>query len=285
MATDANIPSLSGELAYPLKYGYAWVGRVIQTGARADPDWQDRLVFSFHPHESAFNAHPNELITIPDGMKPEAAVFLPNMETAVNLVMDGAPIIGEQALILGQGVVGLLTTSLLSCFPLDCLFTLDRYPFRRRTSLELGAQASFDPGESQDLKELAARLPEGADLAFELSGSPAALDQAIGLVGYAGRIVVGSWYGAKRASLDLGGSFHRSRIQLIASQVSTLSPQFSGRWNKSRRFQIAWEMIRRIDPARLITHRIPFEQVARAYQLLEGQPQETLQVVLTYGNE
>ncbi len=285
IATDVNIPSLSGEMAYPLKYGYALVGRVIQTGARADPAWQNRLVFSFHPHESAFNARPEELMAIPPDIKPEAAVFLPNMETAVNLVMDGAPIIGEQALVFGQGVVGLLATFLLSCYPLEGLLTLDRYPLRRKTSLGLGAHASFDPARSQDLKELTALLPNGADLAFELSGSPAALDQAIGLVGYTGRVVIGSWYGAKRAELDLGGSFHRSRIELIASQVSTIAPRFNGRWNKERRYQIAWEMIRRVDPDRLITHRIPFEQSAEAYQLLEKQPEEILQVVLTYGNE
>ena len=53
------------------------------------------------------------------------------METAVNLVQDAAPILGERVLVLGQGVVGLLTGSLLSEFPLEALVTADCYALRR----------------------------------------------------------------------------------------------------------------------------------------------------------
>jgi threonine dehydrogenase-like Zn-dependent dehydrogenase len=53
------------------------------------------------------------------------------METAVNLVQDGAPILGERVLVLGQGIVGLLVTSLLSEFPLESLVTIDNYELRR----------------------------------------------------------------------------------------------------------------------------------------------------------
>ena len=49
------------------------------------------------------------------------------METAVNLVQDAAPILGERVLVLGQGVIGLLTASLLSEFPLETLVTVDCY--------------------------------------------------------------------------------------------------------------------------------------------------------------
>ena len=52
------------------------------------------------------------------------------METAVNLVQDGAPALGERVLVLGQGIVGLFTASLLSEFPLDTLVTVDRYDLR-----------------------------------------------------------------------------------------------------------------------------------------------------------
>jgi len=54
---------------------------------------------------------------------------------------------------------------------------------------------------------------------------------------YSGRVVIGSWYGSKPVQLDLGGAFHRSRIRLISSQVSSLAPELSGRWDKSRRFE------------------------------------------------
>lgn len=281
LALDANISSLAGDFRYPLKYGYACVGKVIAIGNRVNPDWQNRLVFSFHPHESCFTAAPDELISIPEGVSNEDALFLPNMETAVNFVMDGKPLIGERVAVFGQGIVGLLTTALLGQFPLSDLVTFDRYPFRRRTSLGLGAQASYDPVGSI-LEPVRAHFPGGADLAYEVSGTPEALDQAIAVTGFSGRVVIGSWYGRKHANLDLGGYFHRSRIRLISSQVSSLSPELSGRWTKARRFEVAWEMIRKIRPARLITHRFGHLQAPEAYNLLDEKPDETIQVVLTY---
>ena len=98
------------------------------------------------------------------------------------------------------------------------------------------------------------------DLTFELSGSPSALNDAIALTTFSGRIVIGSWYGKKHAEIDLGGSFHRSRIKLISSQVSTISPELSGRWDKSRRFDTAWKALERIKPEKWITHRFPIEE-------------------------
>ena len=287
MAVDASIAALAGVVRYPLKYGYAAVGRVAEIGAGVDESWLGRRVFAFNPHESAFHAAAADLIPVPDGLSAEEAALLPNMETAVNLVLDGAPAIGEQVAVLGQGVVGLLTAALLARGPLASLVTLDRFPRRRGQSLAWGAQASLDPGEP-DALETARRLLQGgrgyagADLVYELSGSPAALDAAIALAGFNGRIVVGSWYGSKRASLDLGGRFHRERIRLISSQVSTLAPEWSGRWTKGRRLAWAADMLARVRPAGLITHRFPAARAAEAYRLLDEAPDEAIQVVLTY---
>jgi 2-desacetyl-2-hydroxyethyl bacteriochlorophyllide A dehydrogenase len=284
---DKTLSALSGVFAYPLKYGYAAVGEVVDLGTGVDPTWLGRRVFAFQPHADRFISAVNELIPIPQTLSFEEAVFLPNMETGVNLVLDGAPAIGEQVAVLGQGIVGLLTTALLAQFPLSSLVTADRYELRRNASSGLGAGITLDPGE-EDFLEMAQRGLQadrqyaGADLAFELSGSPAALDQAIVLSGYNGRVVIGSWYGSKRAALDLGGRFHRSRIQLISSQVSTVAPELSGRWDKGRRFDLAWEMLEKIRPSRLITQRFPVTQANQAYQMIDQSPGETIQVVFQY---
>ena len=279
---DENIPSLQGGFSYPLQYGYATVGRVIAAGPGADPAWEGRLVFAFQPHASYFNSEPGGLIPVPAELSPEQAVFLPNMETAVNFIMDGQPLLGEHVTVFGQGIVGLLTTALLARHPLASLVTLDKYPRRRLASLDSGATACFDPQATDLLPRLETIQPQGADLTYELSGSPAALDQAIRVTGYAGRVVLGSWYGSKRASLDLGGRFHRSRIRLLSSQVSSLAPEFSGRWSKERRFSVAWKMLQELKPSRWITHRFPLEEAEQAYRLLDTQPGEALQVLFTY---
>jgi 2-desacetyl-2-hydroxyethyl bacteriochlorophyllide A dehydrogenase len=288
MAVDATIEALAGEFRYPLTYGYAAVGRVTAVGAEVDGAWRERLVFAFNPHESAFLARPEQVTPLPAGMEAETAVFLPNMETAVSFLMDAQPMIGEQTAVFGQGVVGLLTTALLAETPLRRLVTLDRHPLRRQWSLELGADASLDPAEdaaaivAQLCGEAPASPYAGADLTFELSGNPAALDQAIAVTGYNGRILVGSWYGQKRADLDLGGRFHRNHMRLISSQVSRIAPRWSGRWTKERRLQIAWQALARRRPHQLITHRFPITEAAAAYELIDRHPESAIQVMFTY---
>lgn len=284
---DETIPSLNRELRYPLKYGYAAVGRVAAVGKDVSKEWEGRIVFAFNPHESHFLVSPNDLIKIPESSSLEDSVFLPNMETAVNLMMDGHPLIGEQVAVFGQGVVGLLTAALLAQTPLARLVTLDRYPIRRDKSVALGADVSLDPmapDVGDQLRELfqTGSSPEGADLAYELSGNVEALNQAIAVTGSNGRVVIGSWYGKKQAELDLGGRFHRSRISLIASQVSTIAPQWRGRWTKIRRLLVALRMIEKVKPASFITHRYSIDKAGQAYGLLDQNPQEAIQVILTY---
>ncbi len=281
MAVDETIAALDDAFGYPLKYGYAAVGRVLELGGAVDAAaiQPGQLVFAFNPHESHFLADADALWPLPEGMDPETAVFHPNMETAVSFIMDSQPMVGERTAVFGQGIVGLLTASLLAQFPLAHLITVDAYPLRRQWSRRLGANQSLDPGASESLSQLQGLE---ADLALELSGNPAALDAAIECVGFNGRILIGSWYGQKRANLNLGGKFHRNQIRLISSQVSHIAPRWRGRWNKARRWQLAADNLTRIRPERLITHRFPIAQAAQAYRLLDQQPEEAIQVVLTY---
>jgi 2-desacetyl-2-hydroxyethyl bacteriochlorophyllide A dehydrogenase len=287
LPADETIPSLSGTLSFPLKYGYALVGQVLATGPEAEPAWRGKRVFVFHPHESHFLAEPSELVELPSDVEPEQAVFLANMETAVTLVLDGQPCLGERVVVFGQGIVGLLTAALLAQYPLSDLITLDQRPVRRQASLAVGAHSSLDPVAPGSLDGLGHHLHgsghhRGADLIYEVSGEPAALDQAIALAGFSGRIVVGSWYGRKRVDLDLGSRFHRARLRLISSQVSTIAPELSGRWNNPRRLGLALEQIKKVAPTRFVTHRFPLAQAPQAYHLLDQQPDHTMQVLLTY---
>ncbi len=287
LAKDDAIASLAGDFSFPLKYGYAVVGRVIEVGRGVAPGWEGQLVFSFHPHESHFLATPDELLKLPDYLTPEDGVFFPNMETAVTFLLDGQPLMGEQVVVFGQGIVGLLLTALLSRWPLSSLVTLDLYPKRRLLSEELGAHMSLDPSAADAAERLGGYLQgtgpyPGADLCYEISGNPAALDQAIAATGFSGRVVIGSWYGLRRSDLNLGGRFHRSRVRLISSQVSSIAPELTGRWNNTRRYHVTWQMLAQVQPARFITHRFPIDQAAQAYELLDCHPEDAIQVILTY---
>jgi 2-desacetyl-2-hydroxyethyl bacteriochlorophyllide A dehydrogenase len=277
--------SISAGLQYPLAYGYACVGRVTETGKQVDKNWLGKLVFAFQPHTSHFIAKPASLMPVPDTLSAENAAFLPNMETAVSLVQDIAPILGERGLVLGQGIVGLLATSLLAEFPLESLVTADNFPLRRAESLKAGASAALDPSDADFRLQAGAALGgEKADFVLEISGSPAALDEAIALTRFSGRIIVGSWYGEKRAALDLGGDFHRARIAITSSQVSAIRPELSARWSKNRRFGVAWQALGRIQPEKWVTQRVDIQKAPEMYALLDQNPHNAIQVLFEYAN-
>jgi 2-desacetyl-2-hydroxyethyl bacteriochlorophyllide A dehydrogenase len=280
LPADSTIAALQGEVRYPLRYGYACVGVVAELGdpfGEETAPWLGRRVFAFEPHADTFIAPLDSLIPVPDAIAGDRASLLPNAETAVTLVLDGAPLLGERVAIFGGGIVGLLTTCLLARFPLQELVLVDPLEPRRMRALQAGATRALAPDESAELRDF--------DLVLELSGNPAALDKAIAATGFSGRVVIGSWYGDKPATLQLGGAFHRSRIRLLSSQVSTLDPALTGRWNRERRFGEAWRLL--ADPRLhavdgLISHRIPFAHAPDAYALIERQPVELMQVLLEY---
>lgn len=277
---------ISSELQYPLAYGYACIGKIVELGKSAQRKWLGKLVFSFQPHTSHFVSKIDLLQAIPKTITAENACFLANMETAVNLIQDGAPILGERVLVFGQGIVGLLTASLLSEFPLEEIITVDRLEKRREASKQIRGVKTIHPDELRAASESGNPLNIHAqnrfDLTYELSGSPSALNQAIESTMFSGRIVIGSWYGKKHSEIDLGGSFHRSRIKIISSQVSTISPELASRWDKPRRFETAWNALKKIKPEKWITHRFKIEDAAKAYQLLDERPEQTLQVIFQY---
>lgn len=270
---------ISSNLRYPHDCGYACTGRIIELGHDVERRMLGQMVFAFQPHSTYFIAPHDSLIPIPEGQTAEAASFLPNMETAINLVQDAAPLLGERALVLGQGVVGLLTASLLNEFPLETLVAADHYALRRQAS---PASHVLDSSERDFRAQAAELLPHGADLSIELSGSPRALNHALELTGFAGRVIIGSWYGEKSGAIDLGGRFHRSRITMVASQVSTIAPALSARWDKTRRFATAWNALEKIRPTKWITHRFPVTRAADAFQLLDQHPELTIQVIFDY---
>jgi alcohol dehydrogenase len=274
LVVDETIDAFDNTFSYPLQYGYASVGRVTAVGEGVDDEWLEQRVFAFNPHESHFLADPETLV--PTALSDERALLIPNTETAVNFVMDARPRIGARVVVFGQGPIGLLTTALLSEFPLSELVTVDRYEPRRRLSESLGADRAVSPDA------LGSAIEADADIAFELSGNPTALDDAIDVAGYAGTVIVGSWYGTKDVALDLGGTYHRSHIRLRSSQVSRIDPDHADRWDKDRRLDVVRSWLAEHDLSALFTHEFDIEHAADAYRLLEERQDEAVQIVFTY---
>jgi len=279
LAADSALNSLSNDLDFPLLYGYSCVGQVTDVGKEVSANWRGRRVFAFHPHVSRFTASPENLLPLPDDVSWTEGVLIPNAETAVNLLMDGAPVLGENVVVFGQGVVGLLTTALLSAHPIGALYTVEPDSTRRTWSESLGADRSFSPEAEEALantlqvsaepQSIDGSTPEGADLVFELSGIPDVLNQALEVVGFDARIVLGSWYGTRRAPINLGGRFHRSRVSIISSQVSTIDPAYRGRWSKERRMETVLDLLPDLEGEAFVEDPEPLDRAPDVYDQLD----------------
>src|SRR4051794_6023074 len=147
--------------AFPFRYGYAAVGEVVVVGEGVDSAWIGRRVFGFQPHATMFLAPVADLVRVPDGLDPARAALLAHIETAVNLILDGAPLYGENVLVIGLGTVGLLTTALLARFPLALLAAADPLPHRAQAARALAAPGAVVTGQDETRHALGSR---GADL-------------------------------------------------------------------------------------------------------------------------
>jgi len=276
-----DLPTLAGSFSFPIKYGYATVGHVLDAG----PDVEDLAlgdtVFVHHPHQAAFVVPEEVPVRLPDGLDPLLGLFVANLETAVNVVRDTPLHLGETALVFGQGVVGLLVTQLLGLAGASRVLVVEPVKKRRELALVVGADEAFEPNDVPECV-LDATAGRGADVAVEASGSGAALQAAIDAVAGEGTVVVASWYGTKPVTLSLGGHFHRGRVRLRSSQVGGMNPDLGPRWDHARRTKTVLGLLPRLRLKELISHRFPFDRAPDAYRLVDEQPEETVQVILTH---
>src|SRR5829696_2458434 len=267
-----DLPTLAGSYGFPIKYGYAAAGRVLDTGSGVE---------HLYPGDPVFVVPAQMPVLLPDDLDPVLGVFSANLETALNIVHDTPVRLGETALIFGQGIVGLLVALLLQLAGAEPVLVVDPLEERRRLALAAGADGAFAQGDLSD-RVMEITGGRGADFAVETSGSGAALQSAVDAVATEGTVVVASWYGTKPVALALGGHFHRGRVRLRSSQVGHMNPELAPRWDKVRRMDTVLGLLGRLKLRELISHRIPFGEAPEAYTLLDERPYEALQVIFTY---
>jgi 2-desacetyl-2-hydroxyethyl bacteriochlorophyllide A dehydrogenase len=271
---DETLGALAGTFAYPFRYGYSAVGRVVRPAA---PLREGQRVFAFHPHQDRFVADAREVVPV-DDLDPRAATLYPMVETALQVCLDAAPRLGETVVVVGLGAVGVLVAALLQRTGALVLGS-EPEPARRAAAAAFGVRA-VDPGELGEV--VAAETRRGADLVVEASGNPAALASSLGVLAHEGTVLVCSWYGTKPVPLPLGAAFHRRRLALRSTQVSTLPAALTARWDRGRRSELAWRLARELPLAALATHAFPFERAAEAYAGADRKDDGLLHAALHY---
>ena len=278
LALDETIGTLGGTFAYPFQYGYSSVGRIEHSRAGIP---EGSLVFAFHPHQDRFVIPAADVIPL-GGAEFDArtATLLPLVETALQLSLDAGPVEHEPVVVTGLGVVGLLTAALLARSGAQVLAAEPR-DWRRRAAAAFGITA-LAPSEL-DAVVRAATGGRGVPVLVEASGNPHALASALALLAHEGTALVGSWYGCKPVPLPLGAEFHRRRLSIRSSQVSTIPAAQRGRWDVPRRRAMVLGLMGELPLEQLATHTFGFAQAAEAFAAVDRGDRGLLHAALWYG--
>jgi threonine dehydrogenase-like Zn-dependent dehydrogenase len=262
LALDDTIDALGGTFSYPFTYGYACVGEVAESG---------QSVFAFHPHQDVFTARTDELIPLPAVGDPAIATLFPLVETALQVTLDAGTGYRDRVIVLGAGVLGVLTGLLLERSGWRPLIA-EPQAWRRAMASSLGVSSAAP----EDLVK--AEVP----LVIDATGNPDAPAMALNMLAHEGTLLVASWFGAKPVVLPLGGAFHRRRLTIRSTQVSTVPARLSGTWTRSRRRREAVDLLSELPLAPLCTHVFAFAHAAEAFRAVdEGKP-ELMHAVLDY---
>jgi threonine dehydrogenase-like Zn-dependent dehydrogenase len=225
-------PFMAGDFPFPVKYGYAAVGRVV-----VGPDALiGRNAFALYPHQSAFTLPADRIALVPADVPPSRGVLAANMETALNALWDAAPGPADRIAVVGAGVVGCLCAWLAGKLPGAAVTLVDIDRSRAAVAAALGVR--FAPPDG---------APDECDLVIHASASPAGLATALRLAGNEATVLELSWYGADDVAAPLGAAFHSRRLRLISSQVGQVAASHRPRWSHARRMEAALALL--ADPA------------------------------------
>ena len=254
-------PFQAGEFPGPVKYGYSSVGTVEEGPERL----RGRTVFCLYPHQDRYCVPADAVHRVPAGVPASRAVLAANMETAVNVVWDARPAPGDEIVVIGGGVVGLLVATLCRDLPGADVTVVD--PNRSRAAVTAALGLAFRPDP-----------PGGAtaDLVIHASGHPAGLRAGLAVAGHEATIVEASWYGTADVRVPLGEAFHARRLTLRSSQVGHVPPDRAPRWSRRRRLELALSLLRdeRLDA--LVTGESGFDELPEVLAALAAGPGDTL---------
>jgi 2-desacetyl-2-hydroxyethyl bacteriochlorophyllide A dehydrogenase len=273
---DETIGALGGTFRYPFTYGYSCAGHVEVPGGGLE---EGAAVFALHPHQDRFCLPATDVLALGD-VPLRLVTLLPLVETALQICLDAGPVADETVVVVGLGTVGLLSGALLGRAGARVLGAEPRQ-WRRELASGFGVEAAAP-------EDLAGRVEEatggaGVPLVVEVSGNPDALAGSLPLLSHEGTALVASWYGTKPVSLLLGGQFHRRRLSLRSTQVSTIPSALQGRWTVARRRSVALELLSELPVELLATHQFPFAEAPAAFAAVDRGEEGLVHAALWYG--
>lgn len=267
-------------------WGYEEVGQVSELGPGVWDVKPGDIIYGTWSHKSTHVVTEDFAVRhrLPEGLDPVAGIYSQMGSIALNAVLDADIHLGETVAVFGQGVPGQLVLQMARLSG-AYVIAVDMDDRRLAYSRKYGAEAVLNPTRcdvGRTIKEMTDG--KGADTCIEISGSDAALQEAIRSTAYNGRVICSGFMPGNASQLVLGEEFHHNRIQILCSQIAGVNPSLDHRWDRQRMENTVMKLAAagRLDLTGLVTHRVPFREAAAAYAMLDQGTEECLQVVLQF---
>ena len=290
----STIDAVKSKLAQPLLLGYCNVGVAHTVGRDVDGIKVGDRIASNGSHGSVVRVPSRLCARIPETVDDESAAFTVVASIGLQGVRLAAPTLGEAFVVIGVGLIGLLTVQLLraqGCRVLAIDFDDEKLALAER----FGAQVcSLSAGEDPVLAGLAFSHGRGVDgviiTASTKSNEP--VSQAarmcrvrgrIILVGVAGLELNRSEFYAKELSFQVSCSYGPGRYDPSYEEEGNDYPIGFVRWTEQRNFEAVIDLMAcgKLDVKPLITHRFDFERASEAYGTLTSD-RSALGILLSY---
>lgn len=276
---EVGFPTRKGTFPFPIQFSYQVVAEVEAADADSAYAVGD-VVFCQHPHQDRFVVAEDFVHPLPEGLDARVAAFSNLANVALCGLLDVPVRLGDCCVVSGLGVIGTLVGH-FARRTAGTLILVDPIESRRRAAAAVGADAVVAPADAREVVE-ALSGGRGADVCFEVSGAPLALQTALDVTGVEGTITVLSYYGNREATVRLSPEFHLRRQRIVSSMVGLVGSGLQPRWDKRRRMQVAMRLLRTVDVDAMVTHEFDFADAPQAYELIDEHPNETLGVLLNY---
>lgn len=297
MKTDGLLTTISAvrsKLSQPLPLGYCNVGIVEMVGARVQGFKKGDRVISNGPHADIVVVPKNLCALIPDNVDDESAAFTVVASIGLQGIRLAQPTLGESFVVIGVGLIGLLTVQLLKAHGCRVL-AVDLDENKLNLAKQFGADiCNIGKGEDLIASSLLFSRGYGVDgviiTASTQSNEPitnaAQICRKRGriiLVGVTGLELKRSDFYEKEITFQVSCSYGPGRYESEYEEKGLDYPIGFVRWTEQRNFEAVLDMLgsQKLNVTSLITHRYPFEQAVNAYQSL-SLDKLVLGVVLNY---
>ncbi len=281
------LPQTEPSVGYPVVgIGYEEVGEIIEVGSAVTGIRPGARLFGTWGHRTHHVASLEYVLPrlLPDELDPLCGIFSHLGAIALNGVFDAAVRLGETVAVFGMGALGQIVALLVQASG-GTVIAVDLHDSRLALAKQHGSAHTINAGRENPAEAIKALTGGvGADVCIEVSGSAAALHEALRSVAYASKVVALGFFQGEAAGLFLGDEFHHNRVNLVCSQISGVAPELQHRWTKLRLWQTAIRLQHegRLELRGVITHRRSFDRTHELFELLDQRPQDVVHAVIEF---